>query len=113
MRIHVDKVDQTSFAKVIGIDTVASNATSVVEGSPGLDQLGVTTLLLLEREGCGTLQVSGQGRVIVSSITVDGESQPGVIQSDSAGSTTSFRSGLECSTKGGGNPRQATMRTDT
>ncbi len=98
MRIQLDKTDQTRFARVIGINTVETTASAVVRGAPGLDTLGVAALLLLEREGCGALQASGQGRVIVKATTDGTTWRPGVIQGDSAGSTAFSASPLNCTT---------------
>ena len=100
MRVSVHKTEQTTFARVIGVDSVSSNADAVVRGGPSLDKQGVAALLILEREGCSTLYRSGQGKVIVKSVTDPdtGEERPGVIQSDSAGSTTSFGNSLTCTT---------------
>lgn len=92
MRIRVDKQDSTTFGRVIGVDAIDTSVDAVVKGAPGLPSTGVAALLLLEREGCGTLRTSGQGIVRVRSVGT----QPGVIQSDTAGST-SFTSPKQCS----------------
>lgn len=107
MRLAVDRVQETAFARVIGFDTVASGGDAVVRGAPSANSQGIAALLLLEREGCGSLQRSGQGKVIVKTVTdpSTGDHQPGVIQSDSAGRTTAYGSGMECRTSGGGSPQ--------
>lgn len=104
MGIYLEKVDETSFGRIAGVDTIHSDSNAVVSGSPGLNTLGVAALLLLERESCEALQTSGQGRVIVKTVTdpATGDQRPGVIQADSAGST-SFPSSLQCTTNN--NPR--------
>lgn len=97
MRISLDKREDTAFAGVIGVGSVGSGGDVVVRGGPTLPTEGIAALLMLEREGCGALQTSGQGAVIVRSITTADGEQPGIVQSDSAGSTT-FAGPLQCTT---------------
>lgn len=102
MRISIDKEEDTTFAHIIGVDTISSEGDAVVRGGPTIPTEGIAALLMLEREGCATLQASGQGSLIVQSITYtdrEGKTveQPGIVQSDSAGSTT-FVGPLQCTT---------------
>lgn len=98
MRIDVDRTQDTAFAGVIGVDSLDSNGGAVVLGAPAATAEGVAALLLLEREGCGALQRSGQGKVVVKTVQDPDTSkwQPGVVQTDSAGSSFAYGSGLEC-----------------
>ena len=100
MSISLTKVNQTSFAHVVGVDQLTTNVRAIVRGSPSTSAQGVSALLLLEREGCGTLERSGQGKVIVKAVTdpTTQLSRPGVVQSDSAGTTVSFGNALTCTT---------------
>ncbi len=99
MSVVIRKTDETAFARVIGIDDLDVTATAVVRGAPELPTGGVAALVLLEREGCRALQTSGQGAVVVQTVTdaTSGEERPGVIQVDAAGSTT-YGGPLQCST---------------
>lgn len=83
MRISISRTDETSFAGVIGVDSIESDATSVVRGGPTSTGTGVAAVVLLERQGCPTLYTSGQGQLRVES---PAERNPGVIAVDSAGS---------------------------
>ncbi len=98
MRIRIDKRDPTTFGRLVGVDGIDTSVDAVVKGAPGLPTTGVAALLLLEREGCSALQASGQGRVIVKAVIDPAtmSQQPGVIQADSAGSSTDFGSSLQC-----------------
>lgn len=107
MRVDVDRRQDTAFAGVIGVGSLKSDGGAVVLGAPASTTEGIAALLILEREGCGALQRSGQGKVIVKTVTdpVSGDEQPGVIQADSAGSSLAYGTGLECQTSGGGSPQ--------
>lgn len=82
IRATFSETNPTSFARVIGVNLQYTVATAVVRASPQQLGKGVAALLLLERLGCGTLQNSGQAAVVVKAPTA---TNPGVIQSDSAG----------------------------
>ncbi len=100
MSISLNKINETSFAHIVGVDQLETHVRAVVRGSPSTSAQGVSALLLLEREGCGTLQRSGQGKVIVKAVQDTSTSawRAGLIQSDSAGSTMSFGNALTCTT---------------
>lgn len=82
MRVTFGRVSPTTFARVLGVDQQATEATSVIRATTGQLGQGIAALLLLERVGCAALQNSGQGAVVVQSPTA---ANPGVIQADSAG----------------------------
>lgn len=82
MRVSIERTDATTFAGVIGVDSVRSRASTVVRGGPTSTGTGVAAVLLLERTGCPALYTSGQGRLRVESPS---PTNPGVIASDSSG----------------------------
>jgi hypothetical protein len=85
MMVEMDGTRPTSFASVVGVDSQTIGGRSVVRATTPNVTEGTAALLLLEREACGALQSSGQGRVVVRSSS---PSNPGVIMADSAGSVS-------------------------
>ena len=84
MEVEVHHVNETQFAGVIGVDEIPTTARAIVRGGLDPTDLSVAALLLLEREGCGALVSSGQGKVLVKA---SGTDNPGRITADSAGKT--------------------------
>jgi Flp pilus assembly protein TadG len=86
MRVTLRSTRPTFFAGVFGVDEQSTDATTVVRANSRALTEGVSALLLLERMGCGVLQTSGGGTT-GSGVVVRASSNtnPGVIQSDSAG----------------------------
>ena len=86
MRVTLTHKNPTFFSSAVGVENVTTKGSAVVRGNTTRVGQGVAALLLLERVGCGTLQTSG-GASSGSGVTVQASSStnPGVIQSDSAG----------------------------
>ncbi|MCU1461433.1 MAG: hypothetical protein JWO37_1508 [Acidimicrobiales bacterium] len=86
MVVKVSKASVSFFRNFVGGSTPAMTATAVVSGAQAATSHQVAALLLLDRTNCGTLTTSGGGNaqygVVVQYAT---NSQPGRIQSDSAG----------------------------
>src|SRR5262249_1208862 len=88
MNVTLDRVNPTLFAGVIGFSSTDVDATSTVRGGTSAIGSGVAALLLLERVGCPSLQASGGGHNgNGNGVSIESSSQtnPGVIQADSAG----------------------------
>ncbi|MEY2570624.1 MAG: hypothetical protein QOE63_974 [Acidimicrobiaceae bacterium] len=85
MRVTLSSSDQTTFARAIGISSLDTSATTVVRGNTKQNQQGVAALLLLERVGCSTLFTQGGGNSGGIAVEASSATNPGVIQSDSAG----------------------------
>lgn len=86
MRIELRRTDRTFFAGIFGVADQRISASTVVRANSSLPADGVAALLLLERMGCGVLQTAGGGGggegVVVQAASA---TNPGVIQTDSAG----------------------------
>ena len=86
MKVSLQAITPTLFAKIMGVNTLQTAASSVMRADTSTLGEGVAALLLLERLNCGSLQISGGGSggagVIVRA---SGPFNPGVIQADSAG----------------------------
>lgn len=90
LAVTVHRRTPTSFAAVIGVDEVQTEARAVVAANGSARRTLVAALLLLERTGCAVLSTSGGGSegggVVVESASA---TNPGIIQVDSAGTTCS------------------------
>jgi hypothetical protein len=73
------------FAEVLGQGTGTVVASAVVRGVVGYSDVRVPALHSLNRFGCGSISVSGQGRILVDAFD---DAHPGVIGADSVGNTT-------------------------
>lgn len=82
MRVSVLRRSPSFFGGITGSGGWTPTASAVVRGEVDQKTLQVAALLLLERNGCGSLQSSGQGAVIVQSPAA---SNPGRITADSRG----------------------------
>lgn len=87
MRVTLRHTAGTTFARVIGVDEQTIESVAVVRASTDSMTVGVAALLLLEREGCGSLQFSGGGSAGGILVKASSPTNPGVIVADSAGST--------------------------
>jgi hypothetical protein len=98
MRVTFSQTNETTFARVIGKNSLATTATAVVRGTTSTIGQGIAALLMLERVNCATLQNSGQGSVEVKAPS---NTNPGVIQSDSAGQQSPYGNCTTNSNAGG------------
>lgn len=84
MRVTLQRRSTSFFAGIVGQGGWTPVATAVVRGELSSSIQQVAALLLLERNGCGSLQSSGQGAVIVQSPAAN---NPGRITADSRGAS--------------------------
>lgn len=94
MRVSINRQNEVFFAGVMGNGGEVVRASATVKASASGDSLAVPALLLLERKGCRTLEVSGSGAVQVKS-TGD---VFGVIHSDTAGQVGDTTADIPCTT---------------
>lgn len=85
MRVTFSQTQPTSFARVIGINAQATEATAVVRSMADGRVLNVATLVLFERSNCGALYAGGQGRLILEAPS---STNPAWVQADSEGKGT-------------------------
>ena len=91
MSVSLQRQDPALFASVLGRGGELLTASAVGRGSVDGENFGVPALLLLQRNGCGSLQTSGQGAIRLQSINA----QPGTAHTD----TSALTSGTDaCST---------------
>jgi hypothetical protein len=84
MKVVLQRDDPAIFSRVLGDDGRTVQASAVVKAGPSNEGDSVPALLMLERERCGVIQVSGQGAIWVKA----SNGQPGIMHSDSAAQTT-------------------------
>jgi Flp pilus assembly protein TadG len=84
MSVSLQRDDPALFASVLGRDGESVTASAVGRGSVDSGNFGVPSLLLLQRNGCGSLQTSGQGAIRLQSIN----SQPGTAHTDTSALTS-------------------------
>lgn len=92
MAVEVGRPVDLLFARIFGEGQSTVTSRAVVRGSVGYRTKINPALLMLQRDGCGALSASGQGRVVVEAFDED---HPGVIAADAAGNTVGPRA---CST---------------
>jgi len=86
MRIALRRTDRSFFAGIFGVEEQRISASTVVRANSSALVDGVAAMLLLERMGCGVLQTSGGGTSGSGAVVqASSPTNPGVIQTDSAG----------------------------
>ena len=111
--VRIQEIHSAVFGHVVGTDQLTTSIHAVAMNGAGPDEGRIVNLLLLEREDCEVLSVSGggggKGGIIVGSFVDDetGEVHPGRISVDSDGSGS-------CNSKGviSTNGSNATVRAD-
>jgi hypothetical protein len=80
MKVTIRRADPAIFSRVVGDNGRTMEASAVVRATFDKEGEAVPALLMLERQACGTIQVSGQGGIWVRA----SNGMPGMIHTDSA-----------------------------
>ncbi len=87
MRVTLAKTENTTFARVIGINSLNTRASAVVRAVTPATAHQAPALVILERTGCDTLGTSAGGSGSEGIIVEHNGSDPGIIHSDSDATT--------------------------
>ena len=82
MLVRVERENTTAFGNILGVGSVSSGASAVIQANATLVGDRAPALLMVERFGCEVISTSGQGGIWVKKWDA---SNPGSIHADSAG----------------------------